>query len=180
MLLNLVPSNQYSYCQYWPLENNDTLETGQLTIRKMKEVIIFNFVVTIVHVSDRSGVSCRICHFLYTDWAIDGYPDDAARFYKFVLKINQVRTFDVRKFNLERIGPVILHCETGISRTGTFCTIDIALCQMITSGMISLPKIVISIRQQRHSSITIFEQYFFCYRVRIYCLSRIFKKLIII
>lgn len=181
VLLNVTPSNEYSYCRYWPLEDDNPFEVGQFTISRIEENVFLNCIVTTLRLTDLSGVSRTIYHFLYTDWTADGFPNDVTEFYKFVLRVNLVRTSALRtmlKLKQDRLGPIIVHCETGIGRTGIFCTVDIAIYRMMKTAMVSLPKIVMGVREQRHSSVTTFEQYFFCYRVLLYLSSQIFKKLI--
>lgn len=175
MLMNLSSS----CCQYWPSKDDETLHAGPFTIKRTNVEIFFDYVATDLTISVGPDVSRKIRHFMFTGWTENDVPDDVAQFHRFVQKTNQSRAASVRstKPNQDRPGPIIVHCDTGIGRTGTFCTVDIALFRMMRTATISIPEIVARIRQQRHSSVITFEQYFFCYRILKHFLSLMFQKL---
>ncbi|KAJ8894202.1 hypothetical protein PR048_006812 [Dryococelus australis] len=132
-----------------------------------KKNTLVSFWTSDLDLSDRNGVSREICHFMYPGWTENNVPNDVTEFYKFVQRVNQMRTAVIQvslksKGNLP--GPIIVHCDIGIGRTGIYCTVDYAIFQLMNTQMTSLPQIVRKIRKQRHSSVTTFEQYFFCYR----------------
>ena len=164
--------------QYWPCDEENVLQVGQFTIKKINEEVSYYCIATDLCLSDENGVSRRIRHFLYTGWRDDDVPIDVAKFYQFVLRINQCRTGTLRAMKLkqDRLGPIIVHCDTGIGRSGTFCAVDIALFTMMKTAKISVPEIVARLRQQRHSSVITFEQYFFCYRMLMHFLSLRLQK----
>ncbi|ACE75503.1 protein tyrosine phosphatase [Bracoviriform facetosae] len=175
MLVNVTPS-----CfQYWPSKKDYSLQVGKFTITNTNVEMFFNYIATDLTISDGSGESRKIRHFLYTGWTQNDTPDNVAEFYQFVQRTNQARTLTIRstlKLNQNRPGPIIVHCNTGIGRTGAFCTVDIALFRMMKTASLSIPEIVSRIRQQRHSSVITFEQYFFCYRILMHFLSHVFQK----
>ena len=167
-------------CKYWPSEKDNNLQVGQYTIRRLKKKIFSNYIVTeLIVTNEFSRVQRKVYHFLYVDWTADGVPNDVAKFYKFVLIINRMRTaLQTRVLgDYELMGPIIVHCSKGIGRTGVFCVVDYALHQLRKTGKVSLPKIVMSIRQQRHLSVAIQEQYFFCYRVLLHYLAEMNDQL---
>ncbi|XP_044581554.1 tyrosine-protein phosphatase non-receptor type 9-like [Cotesia glomerata] len=166
--------------RYWPSEEDGTLQVAQYTIRTLKKKTFSNYIVTELSVTHEFNERQRkVYHFVYIDWTEDGNFNDVGKFYKFVLAINHMREV-VQTIVLsycEIIGPIIVHCSTGIGRTGVFSVIDYVLHQLKKNGKISLPKILIGIRQQRHSSVVILDQYLFCYRVVLHCLAEINNRL---
>ena len=63
----------------------------------------------------------------------------------------------------------------GIGRSGTFCTVDIALRRLAAADMrdpravhnaINIKRIVTALRKQRPGMVQTFEQYLLCYQVR--------------
>ena len=73
----------------------------------------------------------------YLGWPDHGVPSDLASFASLLQLYRSLRAVT------PRTAPVIVHCSAGIGRTGTFCTIDLALDQLAHC-----------IQQQQHSSDT--------------------------
>jgi len=68
------------------------------------------------------------------------------------------------------LSPLVVHCSAGVGRTGTFCTIHIALTRLyhdlhqgITAPRCNLYKTVLKLRRQRPGMVQQQEQYGFCY-----------------
>merc|ERR1740137_498911 len=59
--------------------------------------------------------------------------------------------------------PIVVHCSAGIGRTGTFCTLDIAIRRLGEVGTIDVKGTVEKIRSQRAYSIQMPDQYVFCH-----------------
>ncbi|CAD6244539.1 GSCOCT00013381001.2-RA-CDS [Cotesia congregata] len=176
MLVNVTSS----CCQYWLSEEDGTLQVAQYIIRTLKKKTFSNYIVTELSVTHEFiERQRRVYHFLYIDWTEDGNFNDVGKFYKFVLTINHMRKVVQTKMLscCEIIGPIIVHCCTEIGTAGVFCVIDYALHQLKKSAKISLPKILIGIRQQRHSSVVILDQYLFCYRVVLHFLAETNNRL---
>lgn len=179
MLINLTTNNEYQCYPYWHRKENGIVEIGDYKITTLRKLTLAHITMTDLFLTKKSsGKSRQIFHFSYTNWTDDGIPGSPSDFYEFVRKVNEVRLAVARelKTHHQQPAPIVVHCTTGIGRTGIFCTVDYALFQMISTSQISLPKIVRSIRQQRHSSVIIPEQYFFCYRVVLYFITTMKKK----
>ena len=46
-------------------------------------------------------------------------------------------------------GPILIHCDGGVGRTGTFIAIDIALSQAAQESVVDVANIVCQMRNQR-------------------------------
>ena len=66
--------------------------------------------------------TCRQLH--YVGWPDHGVPSDLASFVSLFQLYRSLRSVT------SRTAPIIVHCSAGIGRTGTFCTIDLALDQL--------------------------------------------------
>nr|ACE75355.1 protein tyrosine phosphatase [Glyptapanteles indiensis] len=179
MLMNLTFDNEEQCFPYWHREENGVINIGDYTIMTKTQRTGSHIITTdLLLVNKFSGESREIRHLSYTDWTNEGIPGNPSQFYEFVRRVNEVRSAVIRRLKIHhrQLGPIVVHCTTGIGRTGIFCTTDIALFQMINTLRVSLPAVVRSIRQQRHSSVIIPEQYFFCYRVVLHFISILKKK----
>ena len=187
MLMSLMTNTNADYNHYdkhqcypyWHHEENGTVKIGDYNITTMKKRSCPHLTMTELCLTKKiSKKSREIYHYSYTDWTIDGIPASPSHFYEFIRKVNVLDVAVKQRLKIfsEKLGPIIVHCTTGIGRTGIFCTTDYALFEMLNTSRISLPEIVRSIRQQRHSSVIIPEQYFFCYRVILHFISIVKKK----
>nr|AOH69103.1 hypothetical protein A6F54_28 [Microplitis mediator bracovirus]AOH69105.1 hypothetical protein A6F54_30 [Microplitis mediator bracovirus] len=179
VLINTTYNDKDNYYQYWNLRESGQVQTGRYKIKTLKINEFSTFIMTVLELTDeRTGTSRNVCHFLYTKWPENDFPD-VKEFYMFVLQVNKallkIRLIASSSHQTPP-GPVVVHCSTGIGRTGTFCAIDNAVIKLVETEQVSLPQIVTEIRQQRHSSVIIPEQYFFCYRVLIHLVSIMVKK----
>nr|AGQ20176.1 AsIV-cont00060-ORF1 [Apophua simplicipes ichnovirus] len=104
----------------------------------------------------------RINLYHYTDWEMYGIPKNINGFLKLISDVNEDRLQ-----NLEGSsglpGPIVVHCNAGVSRTGTYCVIDICLDEFSIFGEMYVLDTVRSVRAQRHSSVFSANQYAFIY-----------------
>lgn len=106
----------------------------------------------------------KVSLYHYADWPAQGTPKNIEGFLAFVLAINGE---SVRNF-LEPpaiTAPIVVHCNAGTGRTGTFCVIDICLEQWLTSSQVNVLNTVKRVRSERHSSVKCAKQYAFIFRI---------------
>lgn len=179
VLINSADNDKDNYYQYWSLQERGQVQAGHYKIKTLKINVLPTFIITVLKLTDElTGTSRNVYHLLYTKWPENDYPD-VKKFYLFVLQVNKVLITIRQMASFSHQippGPVVVHCSAGIGRTGTFCAIDNALFKLVKTKKVSLPQIVTEIRHQRHSSVVIPEQYFFCYRVLIYLVSIMIKN----
>lgn len=103
----------------------------------------------------------RISLYHYTDWEMSAIPKNIEGFVNLIL--------DVNTENLKAIpitpAPIVVHCNAGVRRTGTFCVIDICLDNIFILREVNVLDTVKSVRAQRHSSIFSADQYAFLFLI---------------
>lgn len=154
MLTGSTETSENQCYQYWSETAASVFQTGQFKMRTVKTKAFPNFVVTELHLINGFGQARQICHFAYSDRSKSNIPNDVAKFYQFVMKVNHIRTkskqaADIQNFDLG----LLVHSTNQTDLSSMFCATDFALYQIVKTAWVSLPKIVKSIEHQLHSSI---------------------------
>ncbi|KAK2140911.1 hypothetical protein LSH36_1206g00050, partial [Paralvinella palmiformis] len=93
-----------------------------------------------------------IYHFQFRSWTEKGGllygPSTLLHFHK-----------RVHLFDSQRTGPLVVHCGTGVGRTGTFIALDILLQQIVQEKGVNVYGCVKTLRQQRMQMVQIQGQY---------------------
>ncbi|BAF45557.1 GfV-C18-ORF1 [Ichnoviriform fumiferanae] len=108
--------------------------------------------------------------YQYLNWPQHGVPLDIFDFLSFLMVINAEAL--ERFFTSSRMGPIVVHGNAGIGRTGTFCALDVCLEEWHETHATNVLDTVKRIRRQRYMSITTADQCAF-----IFCALEILKKL---
>ena len=82
-----------------------------------------------------------IKHYQYITWPDYGVPESVSPF----MTLNR----RVMKAWRKDKGPIIVHCCTGVGRTGTFITVDMAMEQAEKERKVDIAGIVNRLREQR-------------------------------
>ncbi|CAS06632.1 protein tyrosine phosphatase, partial [Bracoviriform glomeratae] len=113
-----------------------------------------------------------IHHFKYLDWPENVAPD-VNKLIDFLLAANRKYQAFFRKMlktNQILPGPIVVHGEKGIGRTAAYCVADICLYQIAHTASVSVPSIVIKVRQQRRLSMQTANHYIFVNNLVLYVL----------
>nr|AOH69077.1 hypothetical protein A6F54_1 [Microplitis mediator bracovirus] len=163
--------------QYWCPHENNLLVTEQYTIETLRITTRPNYIRTFLEMTDKTTQRTRkITHFQCIHWPEHSTPSDLAWFVDFIKMTNRVRKayMKISSEDLEdSSSPIIVHCNSGIGRTGTFCAADICLNQLVKTSRISIPETVRTVREQRHSGIISLRHYMFIHRVLEYFLTAV-------
>nr|ACE75168.1 protein tyrosine phosphatase [Glyptapanteles flavicoxis] len=162
--LNCIPyfsSNQY----------NNII--GDFIVKQEKIRLEYYYTETVLSITHiRTGESKTVHHYNYWNWPEDKFPD-RRELLEFLLVMNK----KYQELFLEAVinnqlspGPIVVHGNSGIMRTPTFCAIDTCLYQLVCTATISVTSVVFQIRQQRNCSFPILSQYIFIYDVLLYFL----------
>jgi len=155
--------------QYWPELEGTNLTYGVYNIQSENIENYEDFIVTDLKVTHTiTGEERQVCHFQFTSWPDYGTPDSALSMLQFLQCVREKQTELVLNMSPVWEGhtlgpPIVVHCSAGIGRTGTFCTLDIAIRKFEDIGKVDIRKTVECIRAQRAFSIQMPDQYVFCH-----------------
>lgn len=96
-------------------------------------------------------------------------------FFDYLLAVNeeyQDLQHEALKTDRRLPGPIVVHGSKGIGRTFTFFVADSCLYQLVATKTISVPSVVLKIRQQTNFSVPTITQYIFIHMVLHHYLKR--------
>jgi len=155
--------------QYWPELEGSNVTYGMYNILSENIENYEDFIVTDLKVTNTlTGEERQVCHFQFTSWPDYGTPDSALSMLQFLQCVREKQAELVLHMTPVWEGhtlgpPIVVHCSAGIGRTGTFCTLDIAIRKFEDIGKVDIRKTVECIRAQRAFSIQMPDQYVFCH-----------------
>jgi tyrosine-protein phosphatase non-receptor type 9 len=155
--------------QYWPELEGTSITCGIYEIHSENIENYEDFIITSLTITNTRSEEVRsVSHFQFTSWPDYGTPDSALSMLQFLQcvreKQNEMLLQLEDSWNGHPLGPpIIVHCSAGIGRTGTFCTLDIAIRKFEDIGKVDIRSTVDCIRAQRAFSIQMPDQYVFCH-----------------
>jgi len=155
--------------QYWPELEGSNVTYGIYNIKSENIENYEDFIVTDLKLTNAAtGEERQVCHFQFTSWPDYGTPDSALSMLQFLQCVREKQAELVQHMEPVWEGhplgpPIVVHCSAGIGRTGTFCTLDIAIRKFEDIGKVDIRKTVECIRAQRAFSIQMPDQYVFCH-----------------
>ncbi|XP_061729064.1 tyrosine-protein phosphatase non-receptor type 1-like [Cydia pomonella] len=170
MLTKLQENGKEKCAQYWTAfgSKQNIFVTNEFSIKTLKETKNNSgYTRSLFEVFNSTTEESRlILHYQYVDWPEYGAPTNTKSFTNLIWDVNdQYRSTLINEVNRLTPGPIIVHCSAGVGRTGTFCAIDSCIYQLAKTKEVSVPKIVMQIREQRCLSVIAVEQYVFIYTV---------------
>ena len=87
-------------------------------------------------------VVLQVTHYQYTSWPDDEVPQFATSFLSFVRRVQKVH-------DKSKGVPLLVHCSTGVGRTGTFIALDTLLDRMRSETSISVFEVVKDMMRRR-------------------------------
>ena len=154
MITNIVEDEIVKCTQYWPdeakasygiflLELTDIVEYADYTVRTISVQVMGEEKYKIVKL------------FEFTSWPDHGVPDDPIPFLEMRYKI--------RQYHFDDPGPILVHCGTGVARTGVFIAVDSLIDQYAEEGQIMTFDFIRRIRKDRPFMVRTLKQYVFIY-----------------
>lgn len=175
MLNGTKKNSQLTNLQYFS-SNKDNTILKEFVIKEEDIKLSPHYTTTQLNVTHkRTGEIREIHHFKYLNWLETGLPDPKI-FLDFLLTVNKKDQQYFKKaleLNQPLPGPIIVHGDAGIGRTAAFCAADICLYQLVHTANVSVPLIVLNVRQQRNFGIQFLNHYIFLNNVVLYFLVTI-------
>jgi len=154
--------------QYWPVQPASSLDCGHYRITCDSIENYQDFILTELTFTDtRSNESRPVSHFQFSSWPDYGTPESALSMLQFLQCVRERQVdmvAELKDWDGHPLGPpIVVHCSAGIGRTGTFCTLDIAIRKFEDTEKVDIKRTVDCIRAMRAFSIQMPDQYVFCH-----------------
>ncbi|XP_050442639.1 tyrosine-protein phosphatase non-receptor type 21 [Adelges cooleyi] len=138
-----------------------TQETGHCVTSKLK----------LQHNSSRRSRS--VWHLQYVQWAEQDCPANVSHFLGFLEEMSSVREHTITEIptGQNRNPPILVHCSTGVGRTGLTVLSDLLLYTLDHNQELDIPKTISLARHQRMLFVETVTQYKFVHSLLIYYLK---------
>ncbi|CAG5115220.1 unnamed protein product, partial [Candidula unifasciata] len=154
MLTNVLEDGIVKCTHYWPENTSTTFGSFLLHPIQVKEYA--DFIVRTVGVRKKDEEHSKIVQiFQFTSWPTHGVPDDPIPFVEMRYK--------VRHYHHDGPGPILVHCGTGMGRTGVFIAVDALIEQYALEGRVRVFDFVSKMRKNRPYMVRTEKQYKFIY-----------------
>ncbi|XP_063295860.1 tyrosine-protein phosphatase non-receptor type 21 isoform X1 [Pelobates fuscus] len=157
--------------RYWPRlgSRHNTVTYGRFKITTRFRTDSGSYATTGLKIKHLlTGQERTVWHLQYTDWPENGLPEDLKGFLSYLEEIQSVRrhtnsTTDPSSPN----PPVLVHCSTGIGRTGVVILSEVMIACLEHNEMLDIPLVLDMLRHQRMMMVKTMAQYTFVYKVLI-------------
>lgn len=196
--------NQRKKCEIYFPENQDTsmqFDHGMVVVRNTKTdkaipgIVCRTLEVVVSRKQDDGAIMLLhthvVHHYHFALWPDHGVPSSPESFLILCLlmrKRSMARERELTSAPLPPDTPIVVHCSAGIGRSGVFCTVDIAIQQLLFAlscipsiinttpsiltdaaraciqEALDVKRIVYILRQQRCGMVQTQQQYEFCYK----------------
>ncbi|MGH0130712.1 UNVERIFIED_CONTAM: hypothetical protein FKN15_026560 [Acipenser sinensis] len=160
MLVSEQELKKQKVIQYFPLERGQQVSQGPITLT------LTTLKVTPTHIERMIGLQYRdqslkrtVIHLQFTSWPELSLPDSNNNLIRF---IQEVHGHYLHQRPLHT--PIVVHCSSGVGRTGAFCLLYAAMQEVEAGNAIpDLPLLVRKMRQQRKNMLQEKLHLKFCY-----------------
>ncbi|CAI8024123.1 Receptor-type tyrosine-protein phosphatase alpha, partial [Geodia barretti] len=154
MVTNLVEGNRIKCHKYWPETGTLSFGPFNVTITGQQTLADYTTRHFAVQLTESPGDILTVTQFHFTEWPEYRVPYSATSLLVFLKKVK-------KRHELSK-GPMIVHCSSGVGRTGTLITIDCVLEQLQEEEkVVDIAGVIIHLRTQRMKLVESLEQYIF-------------------
>ncbi|KAH9502532.1 hypothetical protein Btru_068909 [Bulinus truncatus] len=154
MITNVIEDEIVKCTQYWP--DNLKASYGHFLLHLTEVLEYADYTIRTIEIHCKGDADIKIVKlFEYTSWPDHGVPDDPIPFLDMRRK--------VRKHHADDVSPVLVHCGTGMGRTGVFIAVDTLIDQYAREGKVEVHNYIKKIRKYRPYMVRTLGQYIFIY-----------------
>lgn len=140
---------------YWPDEVQGPVYYGEIIVRLQSESVMTDHVIRKIEIQLGTDTK-HVTQFQFLGWPDTGCPKKTWSFINFVTM--------VRKFHIYSHGKhTVVHCSTGVGRTGMFIAVDRLLQQVGDREDIDVFSVVLNMRNYRYNLVKTEEQFIYVY-----------------
>uniref|UniRef100_A0A3B5PP88 Tyrosine-protein phosphatase non-receptor type 23 n=1 Tax=Xiphophorus maculatus TaxID=8083 RepID=A0A3B5PP88_XIPMA len=160
MLVSEQELDKGKVLRYFPTERGQQLSQGPITLSLTTQKMTPTHVERMISLQYRDqSLKRTVVHLQFTSWPELGLPDSKSNLLRF---IQEVHGHYLHQRPLQT--PVVVHCSSGVGRTGVFCLLYAALQELEAgNGIPDLPLLVKKMRQQRKNMLQEKLHLKFCY-----------------
>ena len=151
MLTNLREGGKVDHTPYWPARHSESRNDFTITI--MNEVLSPNFIRRDLTVKYEMEVH-KVTQMHFTSWPDAGIPENPTILLKYCKTLRQEFPYSTTK-------PILVHCNTGVGRTGTYILIDAMLEIIERERKVDIYNYFQVLRRDRMQMVQTAEQYLF-------------------
>lgn len=176
MLTQLTEQGVEQCARYWPADHPvqyGDLQVEPLVGRHTPTYSYREFSLTHSKATQSNSVH-TVRHFHFHIWPEVGVPSTGIPLVELIREVTKMYG------QLGSLRPIVVHCSSGVGRTGVFIALNIILERMKLEGVVDVFQTVKMLRIQRPAMVQTLEQYQFCYDTTMEVLSRYdsFKSLL--
>uniref|UniRef100_A0A667YCD4 Tyrosine-protein phosphatase non-receptor type 23 n=1 Tax=Myripristis murdjan TaxID=586833 RepID=A0A667YCD4_9TELE len=160
MLVSEQELDKGKVLRYFPTERGQQLSQGPITLSLTTQKTTPTHVERMISLQYRDqSLKRTVVHLQFTSWPELGLPDSKSNLLRF---IQEVHGHYLHQRPLHT--PVVVHCSSGVGRTGAFCLLYAAVQELEAGNCIpDLPLLVKKMRQQRKNMLQEKLHLKFCY-----------------
>jgi receptor-type tyrosine-protein phosphatase N len=147
VMLTKLAENGTAMChRYWPEEGSEVYHIYEVHLVS-EHIWCEDYLVRSFYLKNlKTGETRTVTQFHFLSWPVDGVPSSTRALLEFRRKVN--------KSYRGRSCPIIVHCNDGSGRTGTYCLIDMVLNRMAKGAKeIDIAATLEHIRDQRPGTV---------------------------
>ncbi|RUS87838.1 hypothetical protein EGW08_004371 [Elysia chlorotica] len=149
------------YPAYYPVDKDKPQEMGHMLLSLQSVKFRQHWVERIVYLKNNQTKQGRtVVHLQFKNWPVSGFPEEVSSLVNF---ISEVHNFYLQQRSLTK--PIIVHCGTGIGRTGVFTLVYAAMQEVLHgNGITDIPGLARRMLQKRRLILFKKEQLQCCYQ----------------
>ncbi|XP_071792026.1 tyrosine-protein phosphatase non-receptor type 23-like isoform X2 [Asterias amurensis] len=170
MLVSQAPTakSKAEFNQYWPEDRGQVKTYGSMLISMQSQRSTDYHTERTFHLIHKETRQERtVFQLQFTSWPEFGVPNKPTDVLQFISEVNSYY-----KQQRSPSTPIVVHCNSGVGRTGSFCLIYSAVQEiMCAGGVVDIPRQVKTLRQQRRGMVAEKEQLKFSY-IAVMCFAQ--------